>query len=1178
MIVDRDVREMCQRNFSDHISLEAGAGSGKTATLIARILAWCLDKGWDKAEKERVHLQAESIALFVVERVVAITFTEAAAEEMSDRLGKALISLSRLENLDENAVSGFYPHLLSLELSILRTRAQYLLGVVDQMRIGTIHAFCKGILNRYPLEAQLHPSFIIDADGGRTEDVIQQILIKELHRQLTTGRPDAPLRVLFSDGIQSSFLQEHLQSAVDGTLCEDSIFCFENLKPTYEHIIETIDAVQPYFEAIKITKRSVHQHAWTELAKLADVLRQGLSLAQEFDKSTDCAWLKAHQEDLIAWSQHEAYATARLRDWSTKSKFPNGIDVPRLNALCDDLRRYVSKIRYYKPWVLQQGYLALQQILPKIRSELRKQGIQSFSSLLQETVSLFRKHPSICDALRGGMDLLLVDEFQDTSADQCEIIAQLGLSAESEYPKLFIVGDPKQSIYGWRSADIASYFSFAQRVESFDGVVKGCSLRLTSNFRSVPVIIQAVEQVFTDYMLPVHGFQPHFAPLFNTREADFFQSSSDIDTVEFWNAWPEESCLALEGVQEEKQAKKIIAGIKNTDALDLESRALAKNLLYLHTTQGVPWKECAVLFRSTTQLDTFLNVFKEYGIPYYVTRDKNYFRRREIIEIVSLLRCIVDPLDQISLLSVLRSSMVGLPDAALFLLWRHGFPEFIACVEQLSWNVFIDRERRLFDRLRDVDEIAASVPGYEHISCWRDSFRVFIRAIRQLRNDLYALPSDAFVLRLREFIGFELSESLAYQGNYRLANLERFFYSLQCTLEEDNGDWTRLLMMLQRAIERKKDGEEARPIDLNQDAVQILTIHKAKGLDFEHVYIMEGHRKPPPFFKIPFLSRRLPSERGETVEFSFLGLMTLGSVQYWEKRKKVSQYELVRLLYVAMTRAKNRLVLSGCFPAVLPLRNQEKNACLVDHLCSFFASQNHSILWDTVEAGRSEKRLSESMVMRFLGRSDWIYNHREDADTAYPTRKQLIYVHHRLKQLSLPTPKKSNVSCFAELLPPKEQDYHALLEAVFIPFLKEKPSKRREKQLRRSVANIVPNSLWQAASMRSTVLFDALQSFPFPKRECIWLDRKIEVDGLTYRIQRLDKKEDEYYLVEYVLLDSVYVDDQHLRTEGLIRRNVSTSRLHRICAFLNESLGITVKPEFWLIRPQKILRDEISMA
>ena len=118
-MIDRDVREICQQNFSDHISLEAGAGSGKTATLIARILAWCLDLGWEKAKREGVHLREESLALSVVERVVAITFTDAAAEEMADRLGKALISLSRIRSLEVSSVSGFYPHLLSLSRLIL---------------------------------------------------------------------------------------------------------------------------------------------------------------------------------------------------------------------------------------------------------------------------------------------------------------------------------------------------------------------------------------------------------------------------------------------------------------------------------------------------------------------------------------------------------------------------------------------------------------------------------------------------------------------------------------------------------------------------------------------------------------------------------------------------------------------------------------------------------------------------------------------------------------------------------------------------------------------------------------------------------------------------------------------------------------------------------------------------
>ena len=179
------------------------------------------------------------------------------------------------------------------------------------------------------------------------------------------------------------------------------------------------------------------------------------------------------------------------------------------------LSRYLSNLKYYRPYLLTKLIVVLNDVVPQLQKDLNKLGITSFSDLLSKTARTLRENDIIAEQLRAGIDLLLVDEFQDTSVDQCDIIEILGLQPNRSYPKLFIVGDPKQSIYGWLNADISSYFAFAQKVENFVGPqnMKGHAWKLRSNFRSLPTILQAVENTFSGYMNNVEGLQADFSSL-----------------------------------------------------------------------------------------------------------------------------------------------------------------------------------------------------------------------------------------------------------------------------------------------------------------------------------------------------------------------------------------------------------------------------------------------------------------------------------------------------------------------------------------------------------------------------------------------------------------------------------------------------------------------------------------
>jgi ATP-dependent exoDNAse (exonuclease V) beta subunit len=371
--------------------------------------------------------------------------------------------------------------------------------------------------------------------------------------------------------------------------------------------------------------------------------------------------------------------------------------------------------------------------------------------------------------------------------------------------------------------------------------------------------------------------------------------------VEHWVSWQ-----AAEDGAEPPRGK-----TPATDAALLEAAALADDVRALHDRHGVPWKEVAVLLRSTGDLDVYLEALRRAGVPFVVGRDKQYYRRREVIEAAALVRAVLDPGDHLALLTVLRSSMVGVPDAALIPLWKRQLPR------QMTELAAPSSER--LAALRELIEAAAretprDVPGIERIAGWETSLLAAVEHLAALRQSFAADPADVFVERLRRLTLVEAVEAARYLGPYRLANLERFFRQLLAAIEEGGGDVAAILRSLRRSVGEAREAEEGRPQDGAEDAVSVLTIHGAKGLDFGHVYLVQLH-------KASAGENGDKTEVGrieERIEYRLFGAPTLGFDQVEAARREVESAERVRTLYVAMTRAKDRLVLAGVWPDTWP--------------------------------------------------------------------------------------------------------------------------------------------------------------------------------------------------------------------------------------------------------------------
>ncbi|HYN19689.1 MAG TPA: 3'-5' exonuclease, partial [Thermoanaerobaculia bacterium] len=416
---------------------------------------------------------------------------------------------------------------------------------------------------------------------------------------------------------------------------------------------------------------------------------------------------------------------------------------------------------------------------------------------------------------------------------------------------------------------------------------------LVENFRSVPAILEEVAIAVEPVMKARAGLQPRFEPLLpcDRRKEDPGFLREDWAPVEHWVSWTREGRDKTRAVE----------------ATELEAAAIAADLVALHR-QGEAWGDMAILLRGMSQLDLYLEALRRAGVPFAVGRDKQYFRRREVIDAAALARAVLDPGDHLALLTFLRSPTVGVPDAALIPLWARAFPR------RMTELVSADPEglESLAELIAEAArEVPADVPGIERVGGWENNLLAAVEALAVLRGSFATDAADDFLEKLRGLLLVDVTEAARYLGPYRLANLDRFFRLLLGALEDGGGDATAVLRALRRSVAEAREAEEGRPQGGAEDAVQVLTIHGAKGLDFKHVYLAQLQKQSGGETGPATEAGKIDEGR---YEYRLLGAPTLGFDRVAAERRRVEAAERVRTLYVAMTRAKDRLVLAGVWP------------------------------------------------------------------------------------------------------------------------------------------------------------------------------------------------------------------------------------------------------------------------
>ncbi len=890
---DRAARALACREFTRPVVLVAGAGTGKTTALVARAVTWFLGPGWDEAaERETTSTGGErhdAVAARCVDALLAITFTKAAAAEMDERVRKALRKLES-GGLPTGVLIGGEERPPGADE---RERAHRLRLAIDRPLATTIHGFCQALLAAHPAQAGLAPDFQVDADAERIPDLARGAVEADLAAAFDGRRDEGwlllardgvgPDRVtqcvsqLRAEGVAAAELDEDptTDARLDAFLSEleQRARAFARIRPERLAAIPGVDAVQ----------RAVASYGeLVGVLQARDPVNPGAAL-----QALGALELRDLLKKLLEWAKGK---------WGVKVGAVLGDGVDDATCLASELLVVLRPLARLDIAGFRARRAIVRRVLAQTESLGASEGVLTYGDLLTRAADLVEREPGLAARLRRRYRQILVDEFQDTDAVQCRLVRALALQGEGQRPGLFLVGDPKQSIYGWRGADLAAYDAFVDEVLAAGGE-RGTLVR---NFRSTPAVLAAVTRLIDPVMKKEHGLQPEFQPLVANDE-------SVGPEPEIWITW-----------EPRADAEKPFGKTTVDVAARHEAALLARELAAEKARGQVEWKDMAVLVRSRSRLDVALEALRAADIPFQVEGDRSYYRRREVLDACALLGAIADPGDTLSLLAYLRSSACGLPDAALESLWQQDFPALCQELGRAGADD-IDTIWRIRRMAEDRQHALASAqpPGGRAIPEFAAALTHALESLAVLRRSLHLDPADVFLETVRTLVLLEPAESARYQGRYRAANLERFFRRLGEELDS-HGDAQALVRALRRAVSEGRDQRDARPQDQVENAVRFLTIHASKGLEFDSVFLIGLAR-----------TARRGNARADAFdrasgEQRLLGLDSPGWWRIAESSARRESAELARLLYVATTRTKRHLRVSAVWKEEPELRAPTK--------------------------------------------------------------------------------------------------------------------------------------------------------------------------------------------------------------------------------------------------------------
>ncbi|AYK05708.1 helicase-exonuclease AddAB subunit AddA [Brevibacillus laterosporus] len=912
----------------DNLLVAAAAGSGKTSVLVERIIRKISDVN-------------DAVG---VDQLLVVTFTNAAAAEMRHRIGDALRK--------------------ALESDPTSAHLRKQLVLLQRATITTLHSFCLGLLRQYYFIVELDPGFRI-ADQMEAELLRQDVLEEQFEHWYESDESFAALADVMVEGQDDDalmglfmrlfdFSQSHphpdrwLKNAAD-------MFAHTQVEELHESpwVVTLTGAISLELSALEsqVKKAIALAEEPDGPGAYVPLLQQELTFIHQAKCAAEQGWKQLDDSmRSIAFGRLPAVKDADPLLKEQVQKLRNGVK-EKIKKLLEEYftmtpEQYATDLNRMAPYMHTLARL-VSEFKQAFRQAKQERALVDFSDLEHMALRILQQEqedgsfvPSaIAMQLQEQFAEVLVDEYQDINLVQ-ETILQLVSRKETAgvAANRFMVGDVKQSIYRFRLAEpnlfMQKYDSyetneekdpFAPKEKSVPLELKGKRIDLAANFRSRKEVVDAVNYLFRLVMTPRVG------------EITYDQAAELIGRASYPEIEPEQLVVEVHlidrtGVESEESSLGQVserAGTSSTGSIDsydsegealptleeeasvaqLEARLIAKRikewlepgvggqplLVFDKKTQGMrplEYRDIVILLRSTAGWgQAIADECKQAGIPIYVEQNQGYFSANEVDVIMSLLRVIDNPKQDIPLTAVLRSPLIGLSEedlAQIRVLTPTG--PFYQAIEQYVMSEEEQLNRVVMAKLRRF---------YRMVQGWRTRGRR--SSVAELLSDIYTETG---------YVDYVASLE---NGSQRQANLRALYDRAKQYEATSYRGLFRFLRFIDRMQEQENDLGEARTITESENVVRLMTIHKSKGLEFPVVFVAGmGKQFNQSDMKGRFLLHKDlgfgPQVADAVLRLRYPSLAFLGIRQ---KLKLEMLAEEMRVLYVALTRAREKLILVG---------------------------------------------------------------------------------------------------------------------------------------------------------------------------------------------------------------------------------------------------------------------------
>ncbi len=861
------------------ILVSAAAGSGKTAVLVERIL----------------NMVTDPVHPVDVDRLLIVTFTKAAAAEMRGRLYDELVR--RAEEMPEN----------------LHLRRQ--LQLVQKAQVCTIDSFCSMVVKNYGHEIDIDPTFRI-GDEGEIELIKNDVMQALLEEEYQAGKPEfLDFAEEFASGKKDDSIGEIIQKLYE--FSESSTWpaqwrreCLKSFEISDEADITGSAWGAWYMKQIQYRVES----SITEYERLLDMCR--------FPGGPDYCYEAFAQDvqalrNVFAGINVEELTYDEIRERILNVDFvkkPGKKKVGYDEALHDRIAKRREEIKKQfneklQAWVslpasavidgARKAAAAAEEIVyltdrfaEMFDAAKKKKGIASFSDVEHMALEILYRDGKRTDAakqLASRFAEVMIDEYQDSNDVQETLLKAVSREEDCE-PNIFMVGDMKQSIYRFR---MARPELFMEKYESYlETESDHQKVELHANFRSRDGVITCVNYIFDQIMQKFAGGieYDHNAAL--VYKADYkateqkVAGKAEILLLELAGADETDDDLS----KQEWEARMIAQEIRDiTDPADP---------MYVQTKEGyrpVKYSDIVVLLRSASGWDaSFQEIFEAEGIPAYTESKGGYFSAWEVQLMLNFLSCIDNPVNDIPLVTVLKSPFVGFTADELGSI-RAGYS-------------VTEHGNGYFGAMKSHMQLGG--PYAEKIAA-------FLEIIEKYRALSVHLSLSMLLRTIYSDLGVIARVSAMAGGARRKANLLALLQKAEDFEKTSYHGIYHFIRYIEKLKKYDKDEGERSVADENDNTVRIMTIHKSKGLEFPVVFVAGCGKQ----FNMRDLSAPvlLHQEYGIAVDAvdhaRRTRTKTLIKQAFAERLKTESLGEELRVLYVALTRAREKLYITGCVPS-----------------------------------------------------------------------------------------------------------------------------------------------------------------------------------------------------------------------------------------------------------------------